>query len=52
MRELPDSEWQLFDVRKVTYLCPRCLHEQRVRMTALEDGNAVHADVEQPIRDN
>ena len=36
MRLVPESEWQLFDVRTVDYICPNCLHVERVKVIVLE----------------
>jgi len=31
MRAMPYSEWHLWEVRTVDYICPNCLHVEQVR---------------------
>lgn len=35
MHLVPDSQWHLYDVRTVDYMCPNCLHVERVKGIAL-----------------
>lgn len=44
MRVMPDTEWQLWEVRTVDAICPRCLHVERIKTIVAErakreDGN-------------
>lgn len=36
MRLVPDSQWRLFEVRTVDYLCPNCLHVEQVKAILVE----------------
>lgn len=39
MRPVPDSEWHLWDVRRIDYICPNCLHvETRETIVLRERG--------------
>lgn len=31
MHMVPESDWQLYEVRTVDYICPVCLHVERVK---------------------
>lgn len=42
MRYVPERDWQLYEVRTVDYICPVCLHVERVKTVAIEgEDNAV-----------
>lgn len=51
MRLMPDSDWQLFEVRSVDYMCPRCLHVERVKSIVIE-GEETSCHTRQAGRDN
>lgn len=29
MRVMPDTEWSLFELHSIDYMCPNCLHTER-----------------------
>lgn len=31
MKMVPESEWTLWEVRTVDYICPNCMHVEKVR---------------------
>ena len=35
MHMVPESDWQLYEVRTVDYICPVCLHTERVKTIAI-----------------
>lgn len=36
MKAMPESDWQLYEVRTVDYICPNCLHVEQVREIMVE----------------
>lgn len=35
----PETEWQLYKVRTVDYICPTCLHVERVKSIIIKRGD-------------
>lgn len=38
MLKMDDSEWHLYELRTVDYICPSCLHVEKVKTIALRKG--------------
>lgn len=38
MLKIDDSVWRLYEVRTVDYICPNCLHVEKVKTIALRKG--------------
>lgn len=45
MRAIPESEWHLFELASIDYICPNCLHVYRVEYLVEERRRGTDASV-------
>lgn len=44
MKAVPFSDWMLYDRASVDYMCPSCLHVERVKYRVRHDGTLEEVD--------
>lgn len=42
MQIMPDTDYQLYDVRTVDAMCPVCLHVEKLEVLVVKEGDRCH----------